>query len=133
RRAPGAAHPAAAGQRAARAAYAEPCRRPDRGRRLRAPGAPRMSALHAGLWLATCALCVLAAAGIARGSGFFRAVLDEGAGRFETIDGLRGFLALGVFGEHAMSMRSLHVAGAWAVDLPEFYLRASGAGVGLFF
>jgi peptidoglycan/LPS O-acetylase OafA/YrhL len=92
-----------------------------------------MSAVHAGLWLGICALCVLAAAGIGRASGFYRAALEEGAGRFDTIDGLRGFLALGVFGEHAMSMRSLHVAGAWAADVPEFHLRASGAGVALFF
>jgi peptidoglycan/LPS O-acetylase OafA/YrhL len=85
------------------------------------------------LWFAICALCLLVAAGIARASGFYRGQLAAAGGRFEMIDGLRGFLALGVFGEHAASMHGLYASGAWGADVPPFYLRASSAGVALFF
>lgn len=92
-----------------------------------------MSLSNPGALFAICALCLLVAAGIGRRSGFYREQLAAQGGRFETIDGLRGFLALGVFGEHAMSMHSLLATGVWGAQVPPFFLRASSAGVALFF
>jgi peptidoglycan/LPS O-acetylase OafA/YrhL len=92
-----------------------------------------MSLSNHGALLTVCALCLLVAAGIARASGFYREQLAAEGGRFESIDGLRGFLALGVFGEHAMSMHGLYAWGAWGAKVPVFFLRASAAGVSLFF
>ena len=84
-------------------------------------------------WFAICALCLLLCAALAQTSGFYRAQLAAAAtSRFECIDGLRGFLALGVFGVHAVNMYTLHAHGRWSAGSP-FYSDASGAGVGLFF
>src|SRR5436190_1987630 len=85
-------------------------------------------------WFAVCALCLLLAAGIGRSSGFYAEQLAAASGRFETIDGLRGFLALGVFGGHVVNMYILRTAGTWgSADVPPFYPRAAMAGVALFF
>jgi peptidoglycan/LPS O-acetylase OafA/YrhL len=92
-----------------------------------------MSLSNPGALLVVCALCLLVAEGIARRSGFYREQLAAEGGRFESIDGLRGFLALGVFSEHAMSMHGLYAWGTWGAEVPVFFLRASAAGVSLFF
>src|SRR5882672_1434109 len=86
-------------------------------------------------WFAVCALCLLLAAGIGRSSAFYAEQLAAASGRFETIDGLRGFLALGVFGGHVVNMYVLRSAGTWGVanDSVSFYPRAAMAGVALFF
>ena len=85
-------------------------------------------------WFAICALCLLAGWAILRSSVFYRAQLAEAtASRFECIDGLRGFLALGVFGVHAVNMYTQHAYGEWATDLAPFYVQAAGGGVALFF
>jgi peptidoglycan/LPS O-acetylase OafA/YrhL len=84
-------------------------------------------------WFAIVALCLAAASGILLGSRFYRERLAEGGGRFEAIDGLRGFLALGVFGGHAVNMFTLHADGVWSAGLGTFHGRAAHAGVALFF
>jgi peptidoglycan/LPS O-acetylase OafA/YrhL len=93
-----------------------------------------MSLSHPAAWFAICALCLLIAWALARTSAFYRAELDApGASRFASVDGLRGFLALGVFGAHAVAMYMLFAHGRWATDASQFHYHASGAGVSLFF
>jgi len=82
--------------------------------------------------LAVCAVCWLLAFCISK-SSFYKEQIEQAKSRFETIDGLRGFLALGVFGEHALSMRGLYAGGEWGAGVPEAYLRASSGAVALFF
>jgi peptidoglycan/LPS O-acetylase OafA/YrhL len=83
-----------------------------------------MSLSNPAAWFAVCALCLLIGAALARSSGFFRERLA---------DGLRGFLALGVFGVHAVNMYTLHASGVWATGIAPFYSSAARAGVALFF
>jgi peptidoglycan/LPS O-acetylase OafA/YrhL len=64
-------------------------------------------------WFAICGLCLLIGAAIVQTSHFYRAQLAADGGRFECIDGLRGFLALGVFAVHAVNMYTLHADGQW--------------------
>src|SRR5262245_37030084 len=82
--------------------------------------------------LAVCVACCLLAFGFSK-TGFYKKQIEEAKSRFETIDGLRGFLALGVFGEHALSMRGLYSGGEWGAGVPELYLRGSSGAVALFF
>jgi peptidoglycan/LPS O-acetylase OafA/YrhL len=84
-------------------------------------------------WFAICGLCLLIGAAIAQTSRFYRAQLAAGGGRFECIDGLRGFLALGVFAVHAVNMYTLHADGQWTTGIAPFHGKAAGAGVSLFF
>jgi peptidoglycan/LPS O-acetylase OafA/YrhL len=94
-----------------------------------------MSLSNPAPWFAICALCLLVGVALAQTSRFYRARLAEEAARFECIDGLRGFLALGVFAAHAVRMYELHATGAWSLppgDAP-FHTKAAAAGVALFF
>ena len=85
-------------------------------------------------WFAICALCLGLGWALASTSGFYRQQLGApGGSRFACVDGLRGFLALGVFGAHAVGMYMLYAHGRWATDFSPFHYKASGAGVGLFF
>ncbi len=84
-------------------------------------------------FFAICAISLAVASAIALASGFYRERLAESGGRFEAIDGLRGFLALGVLGGHAVNMYSLHTSGVWGGGLAPFYSRAATAGVAIFF
>src|SRR4051812_9293181 len=85
-------------------------------------------------WFVICTLCLLIGGLVAARSEFFRARLAEStAARFETLDGLRGFLALGVFGGHAMNMYNQHATGTWSAGAPSFYGTAAETGVALFF
>jgi len=93
-----------------------------------------MSLSNPAPWFAICALCLLLGAALARSSAFYRERLAEaGASRFEMIDGLRGFLALGVFGVHAVNMYTLHATGVWSAGIAPFYATAARAGVAAFF
>src|ERR1700730_18220871 len=83
-------------------------------------------------WLAICALCLLIDGVLGRGD-FFRARLAGPAGRFETLDGLRGFLALSVLGGHAVDMHGLHALGTWDAGEAPLYDHGAYAGVSLFF
>ncbi|HZO00251.1 MAG TPA: acyltransferase [Burkholderiales bacterium] len=83
-------------------------------------------------WFAICALCLLIGWALLRSSAFYRAQVAL-PGRFECIDGLRGFLALGVFAVHAVNMYTLLSYGGWSSDIAPFHNKASSAGVALFF
>lgn len=84
-------------------------------------------------FFAICAISLAVASAIALASGFYRERLAESGGRFEAIDGLRGFLALGVLGGHAVTMYSFHTSGVWSGEIAPFYISASTAGVAVFF
>ena len=84
-------------------------------------------------FFAICAISLAVASAIALASGFYRERLAESGGRFDAIDGLRGFLALGVLGGHAVNMYALYTSGAWGGGLAPFYSRAATAGVAVFF
>lgn len=84
-------------------------------------------------FFAICAISLAVASAIALASGFYRERLAESGGRFEAIDGLRGFLALGVLGGHAVNMHTLYTSGVWGGGLAPFYSRAATAGVAVFF
>lgn len=82
-------------------------------------------------WFVITALCLLAAASLARTKFFAGQLRDDG--RYQSIEGLRGFLALGVFGAHAVNMFTLHTEQSWFTATTPFYNLAGGAGVALFF
>lgn len=66
-------------------------------------------------------------------SVFYRNLLEEAApGRASMVDGLRGWLALGVFFTHAAGMYDYVVAGHWGT-VPFFYGMTGQIGVSLFF
>ena len=79
-------------------------------------------------------LCFAVAFVIARGSSFYRQQLDKvEAGRTEMLDGLRGWLALGVFFAHAVTTYAWYTTGDWDGRIAPFYGRAGQIGVSLFF
>ena len=85
-------------------------------------------------WFAICALCLLIGAALSHTSAFYRQRQEEAsASRFAEVDGLRGFLALGVFGAHAVNMYTLHTMDVWAAGIAPFYVLTARAGVALFF
>lgn len=54
-------------------------------------------------------------------------------GRHETLDGLRGVLALGVLFQHAVTNYSYYLTGVWQITDIRFYRHAGGEAVILFF
>jgi len=83
-------------------------------------------------WFLVCGACLLLGAALSR-TAFYRSRALEETNRFEAIDGLRGFLALAVFGEHAVDMYAWRAEGLWSTHHGPFYLLLSGVGVSLFF
>ena len=80
------------------------------------------------------ALCLALCAGILRESPWFRARLaEQAAHRYAALDGLRGFLALGVLYDHVMMTRGWYANGAWDASFAPFHVVAGQAGVSLFF
>ena len=78
--------------------------------------------------------CFVIAAAIAARSRFYRNLIDElKEGRSQMVDGLRGWLALGVFFTHADNMYYYFLRGHWAVERTAFYGNTGQAGVCLFF
>ena len=81
--------------------------------------------------------CFCVARMIAVRSAFYRAHLElplaGGAKRVEMIDGLRGWLALGVFFHHAAYMHSYFTRGVWDFGAWQLYGDAGAVGVCLFF
>jgi peptidoglycan/LPS O-acetylase OafA/YrhL len=53
--------------------------------------------------------------------------------RFSAIDGLRGFLAFGVFGHHAVVTHEFLLTGVWEEPRSAFYSLLGQAGVSMFF
>jgi len=85
-------------------------------------------------WFAICGLCLAIGWALARTSSFYREQLDApGASRFECVDGLRGFLALGVLAAHAVNMYMLHTDGRWGTGVAPFHNLAANGGEALFF
>jgi peptidoglycan/LPS O-acetylase OafA/YrhL len=79
-------------------------------------------------------LCFAVAYGIARASRFYREQLAKvESGRTEMLDGLRGWLALGVFFAHSVTTYAWYTTGEWDGRIAPFYGRAGQVGVALFF
>lgn len=59
--------------------------------------------------------------------------INNVTGRYQTIDGLRGFLALGVFIHHSAIWFQLNDKGNWAVPKSNLYIHFGETSVALFF
>ncbi len=59
--------------------------------------------------------------------------LHEDTARHRSLDGLRGYLALGVFLHHSVIWQGYRVSGAWASPPSAFYTQAGKGSVALFF
>lgn len=62
-----------------------------------------------------------------------RGRLHEETSRYQSIDGLRGYLAFGVFLHHAALWQGYRATGQWAPLNSAFYVNAGKGGVALFF
>ena len=86
------------------------------------------------LFLLLCGWMLLLAHLALRASPFCREVAATAPGRFKALDGLRGFLALGVFFHHlALTYVSNTSGGGWTAPEGEFYTLSGQVAVALFF
>lgn len=88
------------------------------------------------LWypIVVTALCLMLCAAIARHDPWYRDHLAAlGKGRFESIDGLRGFLAAGVFFTHVIGTYGYYSQGRWYSTFSPVHAVMGQAGVSLFF
>jgi peptidoglycan/LPS O-acetylase OafA/YrhL len=60
-------------------------------------------------------------------------VNEESKGRYEVLDGLRGFLALGVLFQHAVTNHAFFTTGIWQITDVRFYRHLGGEAVIMFF
>lgn len=58
---------------------------------------------------------------------------NEPSGRYESLDGLRGILAFGVFFQHAVTNMTYYKTGVWQITDEKFYRFLGGESVILFF
>lgn len=79
------------------------------------------------------ALLLLLASGLVRYSAFHREQLSEAHTRYLALDGLRGFLALGVFFHHAVIFYFFYATGKWQIPPSTFYTLLGQIAVSLFF
>ena len=71
---------------------------------------------------------------VVKKSSFFRKIAEaESSERYEALDGLRGFLAIGVFFQHAVQNFSYFQTGIWQITDFKFYRFLGGEAVILFF
>lgn len=71
---------------------------------------------------------------LVRHFSFYKKIIQaEDRGRFETFDGLRGFLALNVFFQHAVTNYFYFQKGVWEIVPIRFYRHLGGEAVILFF
>lgn len=71
---------------------------------------------------------------LARIIPFYRNLIKhENDGRYEALDGLRGFLALGVFFQHAVTNHFYFDTGVWQITDVKFYRHLGGEAVIIFF
>ncbi|MES2622791.1 MAG: acyltransferase family protein [Patescibacteria group bacterium] len=74
------------------------------------------------------------AAFLAKYWSFYKTSLtEEPSGRYESIDGLRGILAFGVFFQHAVTNLAYYQTGVWQITDLKFYRFLGGESVILFF
>jgi peptidoglycan/LPS O-acetylase OafA/YrhL len=88
------------------------------------------------LWypLIVTVLCLMLCSAIARGNAWYRGHLGElGHGRFASIDGLRGFLAIGVFFTHVIGTYGFYAHGRWYSTFSPVHATMGQVGVSLFF
>lgn len=79
-------------------------------------------------------LVVVLAAFLVRKISFYRKIVEaESSERYEALDGLRGFLAIGVFFQHAVQNYSFFQTGIWQITDVRFYRFLGGEAVILFF
>lgn len=79
-------------------------------------------------------LCFALAWLIVRTSDFYRHLLhDVAEGRAQMVDGLRGWLALGVFFTHVAIMHTYYTIGKWDASVAVFYELTGQIAVSLFF
>lgn len=80
------------------------------------------------------AIMVMLAVFVVKKSRFFGKIAEaEASERYEALDGLRGFLALGVFFQHAVQNFSFFQTGVWVITDSRFYRFLGGEAVILFF
>lgn len=71
---------------------------------------------------------------LARTLPFYKKTLNaDEHGRYETLDGLRGILAFGVFFQHAVTNHAYFKNGFWAITEERFYRHLGGEAVIMFF
>lgn len=71
---------------------------------------------------------------LARSLPFYKKTLNaEEHGRYETLDGLRGILAIAVFFQHAVTNHFYFINGFWQMTEVKFYRHLGGEAVILFF
>lgn len=79
-------------------------------------------------------LVVFLSAFFAKKVSFYRKIVEaESSERYEALDGLRGFLAIGVFFQHAIQNYSFFQTGVWQITDVTFYRFLGGEAVILFF
>jgi peptidoglycan/LPS O-acetylase OafA/YrhL len=79
-------------------------------------------------------LCYSIASAVLRGSGFYRRHLSAlAAARHAGVDGLRGWLALGVFMTHVAATYFFYTEGKWGSKYSGFLTMTGEVGVSLFF
>ncbi|HEX3063490.1 MAG TPA: acyltransferase [Usitatibacter sp.] len=77
-------------------------------------------------------LCLAVGAAIASRDPWYRAHLQRQGHRFEAIDGLRGFLAVGVLCAHVMTTRGFYETGVWSTT-SRVHVAMGESAVTLFF
>jgi len=88
------------------------------------------------LWypLLVTGLCLAVCAAIARRDPWYREHLGQmGAARFQSIDGVRGFLAIGVFFTHVIATYGYYAHGRWYATFSPVHAVMGQVGVSLFF
>jgi peptidoglycan/LPS O-acetylase OafA/YrhL len=85
-------------------------------------------------FLAVNLACLATAALVLLGSRFYREQLAAlRHGRTQMLDGMRGWLALGVFFQHVMTTYFFYTRGTWDASAAHFYEVTGAVGVSLFF
>ncbi len=90
---------------------------------------------YTGIWYYFIVMTVLVffASFFAEKLPFYKKMLgEEEKGRFDTLDGLRGFLALNVFFQHAVTSYFFYQTGVWEIVNIRFYRHLGGEAVILF-
>ncbi|GBL46618.1 lipopolysaccharide modification acyltransferase [Sulfuriferula multivorans] len=78
-------------------------------------------------------LLLLIAAILLHSSSFYQSQVSDTQDKYLSLDGLRGFLALGVFFHHAVIFYFFYATGIWEVPPSRFYTLLGQSAVALFF